>query len=158
MAAKGLRVLVCGGRDFANRDLLWAALDAIHARTPFACAHVLMSTVWLQEEIDLWTARRGVPLALIDDRKDLYVWLASLTDVDLLIWFAGEEPLYKRALRKGVRALRVETLRDAGVDVEAETTKPAYHMREAAKPDAGWLPDGAGPWRSGRQTAMKGRE
>lgn len=30
-----MRVLVCGGRDFADRDLLFHTLGAIHAATPF---------------------------------------------------------------------------------------------------------------------------
>ena len=29
-----LRVLVCGGRDYSDREALFAALDAIHAETP----------------------------------------------------------------------------------------------------------------------------
>jgi hypothetical protein len=29
-----LRVLVCGGRDYGDREALFAALDAIHAETP----------------------------------------------------------------------------------------------------------------------------
>jgi len=29
--ATGLRLIVCGGRDFADRDAAWAALDRVHA-------------------------------------------------------------------------------------------------------------------------------
>jgi hypothetical protein len=32
----GLRVLVCGGRDFTNRAFVWSALARLHAATPFA--------------------------------------------------------------------------------------------------------------------------
>lgn len=28
----GLRILACGGRDYADRGKVWAALDAVHAR------------------------------------------------------------------------------------------------------------------------------
>jgi hypothetical protein len=31
-----MRVLVCGGRDFSDREKLASALDAIHLRTPFS--------------------------------------------------------------------------------------------------------------------------
>ncbi len=33
----GLRVLVCGGRNFADADKLYTELDRIHAQTPIAC-------------------------------------------------------------------------------------------------------------------------
>jgi hypothetical protein len=32
-----MRVLVCGGRDFADIDLLYRELDRIHAQTPIDC-------------------------------------------------------------------------------------------------------------------------
>ncbi|MHB1241735.1 MAG: DUF2493 domain-containing protein [Gammaproteobacteria bacterium] len=32
-----MRVLACGGRDFADWALLCAELDALHAQTPFTC-------------------------------------------------------------------------------------------------------------------------
>jgi hypothetical protein len=31
------RVLVCGGRDFADAPRLWRILDALHTNQPFAC-------------------------------------------------------------------------------------------------------------------------
>ena len=33
----GLRLLVCGDRDWNNREFLYATLDAIHAETPIVC-------------------------------------------------------------------------------------------------------------------------
>lgn len=33
----GRRVLVCGGRDYADRDRVFAVLDAEHARETIAC-------------------------------------------------------------------------------------------------------------------------
>jgi hypothetical protein len=32
-----LRVLVCGGRDYDDRDRVWGELDAIHRATPISC-------------------------------------------------------------------------------------------------------------------------
>lgn len=32
-----MRVLVCGGRDFADAELLYRELDRIHAQTPISC-------------------------------------------------------------------------------------------------------------------------
>jgi len=34
MSARGLRVIVCGGRDYIDWDAGFAALDTIHAETP----------------------------------------------------------------------------------------------------------------------------
>lgn len=30
-----MRVLICGGRDFANVAFIWSRLDRLHERTPF---------------------------------------------------------------------------------------------------------------------------
>ena len=32
-----VKVLVCGGRDFSNRVLLWDRLDGLHREHPFSC-------------------------------------------------------------------------------------------------------------------------
>lgn len=32
-----MRVLVCGGRDYQDREHVFATLDAIHAKTPVSC-------------------------------------------------------------------------------------------------------------------------
>ena len=32
----GLRILVCGGRDFTNKAAVWQALDRLHAKRPIA--------------------------------------------------------------------------------------------------------------------------
>lgn len=32
-----MRVLVCGGRDFTDREYVYETLDAMHAKTPISC-------------------------------------------------------------------------------------------------------------------------
>ena len=37
MTSKMRRVLVCGGRDFTDREFAFSVLDRMHATIPFAC-------------------------------------------------------------------------------------------------------------------------
>lgn len=36
MACEGMKVIVCGGRDYQDRDAVWAALDKAHAQRPLS--------------------------------------------------------------------------------------------------------------------------
>lgn len=55
-------VLVCGGRDFSNADMLREALDEIHAEQPIALL-IHGDCRGADKLADLWATKRGVQVA-----------------------------------------------------------------------------------------------
>jgi hypothetical protein len=53
------RVIVCGGRAYANRDLLYAVLDTAHAANPFE-ALIHGNAKGADQLADDWAADRGI--------------------------------------------------------------------------------------------------
>lgn len=53
------RVIVCGGRDYANRALLFEVLDTAHAANPFE-ALIHGNAKGADQLADEWAAERGV--------------------------------------------------------------------------------------------------
>jgi hypothetical protein len=60
-ASGGVRVLVTGGRDFADREWLFAVLDAIHAERGIACI-VEGGASGADRLAKEWTWERGIAL------------------------------------------------------------------------------------------------
>lgn len=57
----GMRLLVCGGRDFADRAAAWRALDAAHARRPIGLL-IHGGARGADELAGAWADARGVPV------------------------------------------------------------------------------------------------
>ena len=53
-----MRVIVTGGRDYADRARVFAALDTIHAETPIGCV-VQGGARGVDEHADGWTEKSG---------------------------------------------------------------------------------------------------
>jgi hypothetical protein len=54
-----MRVLVCGGRDFRDREFLFAKLDELHAQTPFSLV-IHGAAPGADYLADAWAEYRGV--------------------------------------------------------------------------------------------------
>jgi hypothetical protein len=56
-----MKVLVTGGRDFADREMLFACLDCIHSETPIT--HVIHGGATGADNLaDQWAKSHGIPL------------------------------------------------------------------------------------------------
>lgn len=53
-----MKVIVCGGRDYGDREAVFAALDKAHAKRPLAL--VVHSTSAVGRAAEQWSAARGV--------------------------------------------------------------------------------------------------
>jgi hypothetical protein len=56
-----MRLIVCGGRDFKERERAFEALDAVHAKTPITTI-VHGGAGGADTIADEWAASRGVPV------------------------------------------------------------------------------------------------
>lgn len=54
-----MRVLVCGGRDFSDRNRVYDQLDAIHVKTPIECL-IEGGADGVDHFACLWSAKRDV--------------------------------------------------------------------------------------------------
>lgn len=179
MTELGCRVLVCGGRDFANRDLLFAALDAIHAKRNFVLEMDgdYRGADRLAKDWAEWRGIRRLPFPADWTRYGGQagpIRNQQMLDEgrpDLVVAFEGDNgtaDMSRRALRAGVELIEIRTLRDAGVDVEAETTPDAHRGRHygdnapraqthTAEAVVDWLPDAHSVTRNGiRKGAQTG--
>jgi len=57
-----VRVLVCGGRDFRDRQHVFSVLDAIHAKTPITCI-IEGGASGVDSMARVWSTSRKVGLA-----------------------------------------------------------------------------------------------
>lgn len=56
-----MRLLVCGGRDFSDKNALWIVLDQIHAATPIAVI-IHGAAAGADTMAGEWAVARGVPV------------------------------------------------------------------------------------------------
>lgn len=112
------RVLVCGGRDYADREALWSFLDRCHAVAPITCLihGCARGADTLAGE---WAAARGIPVerypALWDEHgrqagpiRNQLMLAASKPDVVLTTrGGSGTADMVRRAERAGVPVVRV---------------------------------------------------
>jgi hypothetical protein len=120
-----MRILVCGGRDFSNRGLLWGTLDAMHAKEPItlvvngaAPGADKMSTMWaaakdnvaIHEHPARWTLH-GKAAGPIRNSHML------TENVDVVVAFPGgygTADMVRKARAKGVPVIEVVTGVDDG--------------------------------------------
>lgn len=61
---RGLRVLVCGGREYADRDFVFETLDGLHADNPFAIV-IQGGATGADKLAEAWAAERLVHCATV---------------------------------------------------------------------------------------------
>jgi predicted Rossmann-fold nucleotide-binding protein len=110
----GLRVLVCGGRDYDNRAVLYADLDGHHKRQPFALV-ITGGAKGADQLAREWAEDRGLPVMVFPANWAKHGKAAgprrnqTMLDFgkpDLVVSFAGGAGTYdmiRRAQAAGVR-------------------------------------------------------
>jgi hypothetical protein len=110
-------VLVCGGRDFMNRDLIFKVLDVM----PFQMTRVINGGATGADSIArLWALDRGVLVDTQPANWEKYGKAAGIIrnasmlekyDIDLVIAFPGgrgTDDMMQRSKAAGVEVIRVE--------------------------------------------------
>lgn len=112
------KVLVCGGRDYADEATVWSALDEVYERTPVG----LLAQGGAEGADRLafaWAMTRGVPCATFEAAWATYgrsagprrnQWMLEIVAPDLVVAFpggAGTEDTVRRARAAGVEVRRI---------------------------------------------------
>lgn len=90
-------VLVCGGRDYADRDHVWAVLDSVASYHP-GCAIVQGGARGADAHAKAWAVAKGHPSFTADASWDYYSkraggmrngWMLTFMQPDFMIHFPG---------------------------------------------------------------------
>jgi hypothetical protein len=111
----GMKLLVCGGRDFAGQTELWAALDALSPKE--VCQGGARGA---DELAGLWAAERGVPCSVFKADWETHGKAAGpIRNAEMLKAFKptlvlatpggrGTDDMVRRSRKAGVPVLRLE--------------------------------------------------
>jgi hypothetical protein len=114
-----MRVLVCGGRKFEGRAMLYRVLDDLHDRTPFTVV-IHGAATGADQLADNWAAHHGIPAYRFHARWSKQgraagpIRNAKMLDKgrpDLVIGFPGGDgtkDMLRKALAADVRVLKVK--------------------------------------------------
>jgi hypothetical protein len=113
----GIRLLVCGGRDFTDRDRVFVALDRIVAFHPVALL-IQGGARGADKLAGEWAARQGIPVEEFPAQWDLYgraagpirnAQMLRESHPDVVVAFPGKggtADMVKRATAAGVPVWR----------------------------------------------------
>lgn len=114
MADRATVVLVCGGRDYANRAQVWATLDSVASYHP-GCAIVQGGARGADALAKAWAVERGHPCFTADAHWGYYGkragglrngWMLAFLRPDFVIHFpggTGTTDMVRKARAAGVR-------------------------------------------------------
>ena len=66
-----MKLIVCGGRDFADRAFLFAALDAVHRKRPVSLV-IHGDAPGADRLAGTWAAARGIPVEAVPAQWKIY--------------------------------------------------------------------------------------